>query len=127
MIIKILLFMILMHIIDDFVLQPICLSKLKQKKWWRDNGYNSSLYSNDYKCALLMHSMSWSIMTLIPIMIVFTVNQYLLLLIFIVNTVIHYIVDDSKANKLKMNLWQDQWIHLLQILVTWAIIPFISV
>ena len=26
--------MILLHIIDDFVLQPICLSKLKQKSFW---------------------------------------------------------------------------------------------
>ena len=41
MFIKILLFMILLHIIDDFVLQPISLSNLKQKKWWKkQEGYS---------------------------------------------------------------------------------------
>lgn len=29
--------MILLHIIDDFVLQPISLSKLKQKTFWECN------------------------------------------------------------------------------------------
>ena len=32
--IKVLLLMFLFDIIDDFVLQPICLSKLKQKRYW---------------------------------------------------------------------------------------------
>ena len=43
MFIKIVLFMILFHIIDDFVLQPISLSNLKQKKWWeKQEGYSDT-------------------------------------------------------------------------------------
>lgn len=36
MIFKSLILSILLHIIDDFIFQPICLSKLKQKKYWED-------------------------------------------------------------------------------------------
>ena len=39
----------------------------------------------------------------------------------IVNTVIHAIVDDMKANKKKINLITDQNIHFEQILVTWLV------
>lgn len=60
--IKILLLMLLCHIIDDFVLQPICLSKLKQKDWWEKHIYENVMYKDDYKMALFIHSMSWSIM-----------------------------------------------------------------
>ena len=35
--IAILFIMIFLHIIDDFVLQPVCLSKLKQKDFWKRN------------------------------------------------------------------------------------------
>ena len=31
---KLFILSILFHIIDDFVFQPICLSKLKQKSFW---------------------------------------------------------------------------------------------
>jgi len=36
------------------------------------------------------------------------------------NTLIHAIVDDLKANKHKINLIQDQTIHFMQILLTFA-------
>ena len=51
--------MILCHILDDFVLQPVCLSNLKQKRWWDEHCYGKQ-YNNDYKMALLIHSLSWS-------------------------------------------------------------------
>ena len=40
--------MILCHILDDFVLQPVCLSNLKQKRWWDEHCYGKQ-YNNDYK------------------------------------------------------------------------------
>ena len=40
------------------------------------------------------------------------------LICIIINTIIHAIVDDAKANKLCINLWTDQLIHMLQIAVT---------
>lgn len=120
--VKILLLMIFAHIIDDFVLQPICLSKLKQKSWWEKQEGYKDLYRNDYKMALLIHSMSWSIMILIPILLLLEIPQILILMAFCINTLIHYAIDDSKANKGKLNLIQDQIIHLMQVIITWMII-----
>ena len=123
MFIKIVLFMILFHIIDDFVLQPISLSNLKQKKWWEKQEGYSDKYKDDYKVALAIHSISWSIMIHIPLVIVFpSLGQLALLISFIVNAVIHYYIDDLKANKLKINLFEDQMVHFWQICTTLSFI-----
>ena len=123
MFIKILLFMILFHIIDDFVLQPISLSNLKQKKWWEKQEGYSDKYKDDYKVALAIHSISWSIMIHVPLVIVFpSLGQLALLISFIVNAVIHYFIDDLKANKLKINLFEDQMVHFWQICTTLSFI-----
>ena len=120
---KIVLFMILFHIIDDFVLQPISLSNLKQKKWWEKQEGYSDKYKDDYKVALAIHSISWSIMIHIPLVIMFpSLGQLALLISFIVNAVIHYFIDDLKANKLKINLFEDQMVHFCQICTTLSII-----
>ena len=123
MFIKIVLFMILFHIIDDFVLQPISLSNLKQKKWWEKQEGYSDKYKDDYKVALAIHSISWSIMIHIPLVIMFpSLGQLVLLISFIVNAVIHYFIDDLKANKLKINLFEDQMVHFCQICTTLSVI-----
>ena len=123
MFIKIVLFMILFHIIDDFVLQPISLSNLKQKKWWEKQEGYSDKYKDDYKVALAIHSISWSIMIHIPLVIMFpSLWQLALLISFIVNAVIHYFIDDLKANKLKINLFEDQMVHFCQICTTLSVI-----
>ena len=123
MFIKILLFMILFHIIDDFVLQPISLSNLKQKKWWKKQEGYSDKYKDDYKVALAIHSISWSIMIHIPLVIVFpSLGQLALLISFIANAAIHYYIDDLKANKLKINLFEDQMVHFWQICTTLSFI-----
>lgn len=123
--------MILFHIIDDFVLQLVCLSNLKQKTWWENNVLNKSntyrdMYEDDYKIALFIHSLSWSIMIHIPIMFWLEHNIILLIITISLNTVIHYIVDDLKANKYKINLITDQSIHLLQILITHILTVLLS-
>lgn len=123
MFIKIVLFMILFHIIDDFILQPISLSNLKQKKWWKKQEGYSDKYKDDYKVALAIHSISWSIMIHIPLVIMFpSLGQLALLISFIVNAVIHYFIDDLKANKLKINLFEDQMVHFCQICTTLSVI-----
>ena len=123
MFIKIVLFMILFHIIDDFVLQPVSLSNLKQKKWWEKQEGYSDKYKDDYKVALAIHSISWSIMIHVPLVIMFpSLGQLALLISFIVNAVIHYYIDDLKANKLKINLFEDQMVHFWQICTTLSFI-----
>ena len=104
---KLFLFGVLLHIIDDFVFQPICLSKLKQKKWWVDTcneiGVNIENYRFDYRCALLIHSISWTIMMMAPIIIFLDIACGSLIFYILYNVYVHYITDDAKANDMKIN------------------------
>ena len=129
--VKVLLLMFLFDIIDDFVLQPVCLSKLKQKRYWIEecekNNLDISKYDKDYITALLMHGLSWSIMIHIPLMFLGGINDDLILLLSVLyNTLIHSFIDDLKANKLKINLDVDQCLHGLQIIITWIVLSLIS-
>lgn len=113
--------MILLHIIDDFVLQPICLSKLKQKSFWETYVKDDEKYKFDYKVALVIHALSWSIMIHLPLMVI-GVGEYSILLSVIINTIMHAWIDDEKANKLNITLFEDQIMHLIQVGSTWAIL-----
>ena len=119
--IKLLLLMLFMHIVDDYYLQGI-LAVMKQKKWWKEQEWYKSLYKNDYKMALLIHSMSWSIMILLPSLLLFSLPSYFIIGTFVINCAIHYYIDDLKANKLHINLMVDQFIHISQVAITWAMI-----
>lgn len=122
--VKLLLFMILANIIDDYVLQPAALSNQKKKSWWDANA-PEDLTKEDYKMALGIHCISWSIMILVPFMVITwgdeSVNQ-LITTVFVINAAVHYVVDDLKDNQKKINLWTNQVIHFCQIIVTWLIL-----
>lgn len=115
--------MVFMHIVDDFYLQGI-LAKLKQKSFWEENA-PSTLYKYDYIIALAEHAFSWCICIHIPMFAVWYMCGGFSLVAFIVNfiaqTVIHAVVDNLKANKLKINLIEDQLIHIVQISFTLAL------
>ena len=119
----ILIAMVFCHIVDDYYLQG-WLASAKQKEWWLKNSSNP-LYKYDYLVALFMHSFSWtcSIM-LIPTLYVLIAGGSWYPILFIVNIMIHMVVDDSKANQKKINLITDQAIHSLQIVYTWYIFMF---
>lgn len=108
------------HVLSDFTLQG-WLATAKSKKYWEEN-FNSDKYKHDYIMALFAHAFSWSFMIHIPI--VFALNSYYMLnynlicFTIIVNTLIHALVDDWKANKGWTNLIQDQTIHIVQIVLT---------
>ena len=121
---SILILMILFHIIDDFVLQPICLSKLKQKSFWQEQNLYNNLYKNDYLASLMTHGLSWSAMVHIPIMHLFNEqHQLALLLSFLIHAMIHAFIDNQKANKKTINLIIDQTLHLIQIILIFINIP----
>ena len=113
----IILCMIFCHIIADYNLQG-WLSSAKQKSYWEKNAPDK-LYKHDYICALFMHSFSWTFMIMLPLMYVvdFKVNPFLLFM-FVSNVLMHAIIDDLKANKKWINLWQDQLVHIYQIAIT---------
>ena len=122
----ILLFMIFNHIIADYVLQGI-LATLKQKDCWKNECmkncivFNDSIYKYDYVAALFMHSFCWTFMIMLPLAICtnFTINTVPVIGVFLINLIIHYVVDDLKANWKVINLCTDQTIHMIQIFVTW--------
>lgn len=120
--IALLIFMIFAHIIDDYYLQG-WLASAKTKNWWEKNAPDK-LYSKDYIMALFCHSLSWSIMVFLPILIYSLYNQIDLnwfYLVLPINLIIHAVIDDLKANKFKINLIIDQSIHFIQIFITWII------
>ena len=122
--ILLLLFMIFCHIVDDYYLQG-WLASAKQKSWWEKNCSNV-LYQNDYIMALIMHAFSWTFMIHIPIIIYLfyyniNINICIFIIIFLLNWFIHAFIDHLKANLFKINLIQDQIIHIIQILITYFI------
>ena len=118
----VLLAMIFCHIADDYYLQGI-LASMKQKSWWQKSESYSEKYRYDYVIALIEHAFSWTFMMMLPIFIVskFQIDVFMCL-VFLANWIIHTIVDDLKANKKKINLIQDQVIHLVQIFVTFILL-----
>ena len=124
----VLLLMVLCHIIDDFVLQPVCLSNLKQKSWWEEKFSHyawkkDEIYKNDYKMALFIHALSWSIMIHLPIMFLWKGVPGLIILMTVgINCFLHAFIDDKKANEKVINLIDDQFAHFLQIFVTFIIL-----
>lgn len=119
----ILFFMIFFHIVDDYYFQG-WLASAKQKSWWEKNAPDE-LYKYDYLMALFMHSFSWSFMIMLPL----TVQTILIggkwyPLQYISNLIIHFMADDLKCNKKKINLIHDQTIHMMQIIFTWALCLF---
>jgi len=113
------------HIIDDFGLQHFThLNELKQKAWWSEQlklhlALDASLYKYDYIVCLLLHAFKWSCLTLLPALLILGFPSAVTLTVLVVlNTAVHAVVDDLKANKLAINLIQDQLVHLLQIIVT---------
>ena len=122
-----LLSMIFCHLLDDYKIQGI-LADFKQESWWEKN-CPGKFYKYDYKIALAEHAFSWTFMIHIPIVIFIylsniTINDYLIILFvvfFIVNWIIHYYIDDAKANLKIINLVIDQLIHVIQIIFTWLL------
>ena len=117
----ILLFMIFLHIVDDYYLQGK-LALMKQQNWWRHNTDNFGFYKHDYIVALIMHGFSWTFMIMLPIAILYSFNISLLfIIVFAINAAVHSFVDHLKANKEKINLIVDQSIHVIQIIITFFI------
>ena len=128
-----LLIMLFCHIVDDWYLQG-SLTDMKQEKWWKQQCkkkgvlLQQTIYWRDYKVALIEHAFSWTFMVMAtPMMLmIFSKDVHLawFLTLFIINWIIHGIVDDLKANKMVLNLVLDQLIHVVQVVVTWVIMLY---
>lgn len=102
---------------------------MKQIEWWEKEcedkliRYSKSKYKADHYIALFCHSFEWAFVILIPFFVKCLLygnstimTEYTVLLIF--NTLMHFYVDNEKANKHSISLVQDQLCHLIQILGT---------
>ena len=113
----VILLMVFFHVVADYNLQG-WLASAKQKSYWEQNAPDK-LYKYDYIMALIMHSISWTFMIMLPIAYVQQFNvDIMFLIVFIGNVIIHAIIDHMKANKKIINLWQDQFMHMIQIGMT---------
>lgn len=123
----VLLAMIFCHIIDDYVLQALGpLATIKQKKWWEEN-CPQKLYKCDYVVALLMHSISWAFMIMLPVAFYKSLDVGVgFVLLFVINTAIHAFIDNAKANWMVINLVVDQALHMLQIAGTFWVMLYIK-
>lgn len=116
---SLLIVMIFFHILDDFYLQGT-LADMKQKEWWTRQT-TESMYRYDHIVALLAHAFSWTFIIHLP---AWKYSLYyntgiscvwVYAVVFVAMLLIHAFVDDLKANKHKINLIQDQSIHMIQI------------
>ena len=126
-----LLIMVFLHFIADYQVQGI-LARMKQREWWKAQRMDSEMYSRDYKAALLAHSFEWAFIIQLPFLYdiywkcwgwekfcIMAVSVYTGLLL--LNTTVHYLVDNAKANKQTINLIADQTWHMAQVAVTWLV------
>lgn len=127
---------LVLHVLADFPLQTIgqpSLADLKQKAWWADaidrlvarpsldnperrrqtREHATRRYGEDYKAALWCHSLVWAALTFLPLC---TVPGWSMIVA--VNALAHYLIDDLKANHLRINLIGDQALHCWQIGLT---------
>lgn len=125
--------MFLLHFFADFNLQiGSGMDKFKQRKWWSDQLPNNTVerdrylifkkYRYDYLCGLVCHGLYWSLIVCLPILLA---GGFWYALNSLAHGAIHVFVDDAKANRMKLNLWQDQAIHALQVLLVWFVWMFI--
>lgn len=114
------LWMIFFHVVADYNLQG-WLASAKQKSYWEANAPDK-LYKYDYICALIMHSISWTFMVMLPIAYIlgFAVTK-MFVIVFLINVAFHAIIDDQKANRKSINLWHDQLFHMIQITLTFVL------
>lgn len=125
--------MLYLHVSDDF--NQKIMADMKQKKWWSDQKNHNQrmlrkrwMYSYDYLAVMICHAFKWSFIIHVPLFVyyIFTDNMdlavsILYLVTVIINTVIHAVIDDLKANRFKINLIQNQLFHFIQIVLTFLI------
>ena len=101
---------------------------MKQKSWWADKipEAKQRFYKYDYIVALVMHGFSWAFMITLPVVLYYKFSVTIpIFLSMIANAAIHAAVDHLKANTFKLNLVQDQIIHILQICITFAVLVLV--
>lgn len=105
------LLMMAIHVIEDFHLQGR-MADMKQQAWWEEF---PDRYRMDYTMVLFLHGLEWSVLVSLPLLLITGLDVPMWLVpAIVINGFIHSVVDDLKANRFKINLIQDQLIHMVQ-------------
>lgn len=117
----VLVLMVLGHLLADYPLQG-WLAQAKQKSYWSNF---EEKYKRDWIPALLCHAVMWGVLVCLPMAVTLDLRvEYMLGWMWLaipINVAVHFVIDDLKANRKKINLWQDQLLHLIQIAITWLV------
>lgn len=122
-----LLLIIFLHVVADFNMQGV-MADLKQKDFWKK--YDKK-YQFDYVMPLIGHAFQWSFTIHLPVIIAAVATQKDCLELYacmsiVFHTILHAWIDTLKANDHKTTLIQDQFYHMLQIILTWAVYCWIK-
>ena len=117
-----LLLILFLHVFADFNMQGI-MADMKQKEFWKK--YDKK-YKFDYVMPLIGHAFQWSFVVNLPITLTAILTQKDCLEMYccmsiIFHTIIHAGIDTLKANDHKKTLIQDQFFHILQLILMWAV------
>lgn len=104
--------MLLGHLVSDYTLQG-WLADAKTKDWWHRNASDPK-YRHDWVAGLTCHALYWSLLTFLPLY-----QHPLWWLLVVTQAGIHMVIDHTKCNARMINLWQDQLLHLGQIVVAY--------
>lgn len=122
-----LLLIIFLHVVADFNMQGI-MAEMKQKDFWKK--YDKK-YQFDYVMPLIGHAFQWSFTIHLPMTGAAVVTQKDCLELYVCmsivfHTILHAWIDTLKANDHKTTLIQDQFYHMLQIILMWAVYCWIK-
>lgn len=117
-----LILIIFLHVLADFNMQGI-MAQMKSKDYWKK--YDKK-YQFDYVMPLIGHSFQWSFIVNLPITItaIYTGADCLEMFVcmsIIFHTILHAYIDTLKANDNKTTLIQDQFYHMLQLILLWVV------
>lgn len=118
--IRIFFVMLLLHVVTEFVLQPVALLRIKQKTYWeqpeRPNGGKDTS-----AMAIAINAILWSVMIMLPLMYYSTEGDLILLLVFLVNMLVHAYIDEYTTNRHKLTFVTAQSLYLLQLIITFLV------
>ena len=118
--------MLLLHVLAEFVLQPVALLRLKQKTYWEQPEHPNG-GKDASAMAIAIYAILWSVMIMLPLMYYSTEGDLILLLVFLVNMLVHAYIDEYATNRRKLTFVTAQSLYLLQLTITFLITMIINI
>ena len=124
--IRIFFVMLLLHVVAEFVLQPVALLRLKQKTYWEQPEHPNG-GKDASAMAIALYAILWSVMIMLPLMYYSTEGDLILLLVFLFNMLAHAYIDEYATNRHKLSFVMSQSLYLLQLTITFLVTLLINI